>query len=243
MRTLRLRLLKVFAGVSIPAVLLAACMTLEPAPPPPGASIATAPALKAGNYWEYAVRDGYTGLPRGLYRYTVSRADAATITIDITHDGALVDSQIYTRDLKGLELPLRNIQRFHYSPPYPAYMFPLYPGEAWKTIVGSTDVGTGHTYRTHVHASVGGWRRVAVPAGEFDALEVRRYVWAGNVESFKLQEEIVESDLYSPAVGFPVVSQGSSSHLDTSRGSGKRGMPLRVRGDWLIAELVSYSVQ
>jgi hypothetical protein len=243
MRALPLWLLKVLAAVSSPAVLLAACMTMEAAPPPPGASVAPAPSLKAGNYWEYAVRDGYTGLPRGLYRYTVSRADAATITIDVTQDGALIDSQVYTQDLKGLELPLRNIQRFHYSPPYPAYRFPLYPGEAWKTIVSSTDVVTGRSYRTHVHASVGEWRRVQVPAGQFDALEVRRAVWAGNAESFRLQEEIIESDLYSPAVGFPVVSQGSSSHLDTSRGSGKRGMPLRVRGDWLIAELVRYSVQ
>jgi hypothetical protein len=93
----------------------------------------------------------------------------------------------------------------------------------------------------HVHANVGGWHRVRVPAGEFDALEVRRYVYAGNAEFFRLQEEIVQRDWYAPLVGYVAVSEGNSSHVDTSRSGGGRGRPLLVRGDWLIAELVRYS--
>jgi hypothetical protein len=240
MRRLLATLVKVLAAAAV--LLFNGCMTAEPLPPPPGARVAPAPSLNAGNYWEYAVRDGYTGLPRGIYRYSVSRADANGVTIDVTHDGARIDTQIYTPDLRGLEHPLRNLQRFRYSPPYPAYRFPLYPGEQWKSIVTSTDPVTGRSYQTHVHASVGPWTRIRVLAGDFDALEVRRYVYAGNAEFFRLQEEITESDWYAPAVGFPVISQGSSSHIDTSRG-GRRGVPLRIRGDWLIAELVRYSVQ
>ena len=240
MPALRMTVVNVLAAAAV--LLLSACMTAEPLPPQAGARSAPAPSLKVGNYWEYAVRDGYTGLPRGIYRYSVSRADASSVTIDVTHDGALIDAQIYTPDLKGLDLPLRNLPHYRYSPPYPAFMFPLYPGEQWKSIVTSTDPLIGQSYQTHVHASVGPWARIQVPAGQFDALEVRRYVYAGNVGAFKLQEEITESDWYAPDVRFPVISQGSSSHIDTSR-SGRRGVPLRVRGDWLIAELVRYSVQ
>lgn len=96
----------------------------------------------------------------------------------------------------------------------------------------------------HVHASVGGWRRIKVPAGEFDALEVRRTIYAGNAEFFNSQEEILETDWYAPSVRNFVVSEGTSSHVDTSRsGGGRDDPPLRVRGDWLVAELVRFSAQ
>jgi len=225
--------------------LIAGCATtVEPGRPPPGAATASAPTVKAGDYWEYAVRDGYTGLPRGLYRYTVSQSDAGRVVVDLTRDGERIDSYVYTADWNGLEHPLRNLQRFRYAPPYPAYAFPLYAGQQWRSVVSSTDPVTGKSYRTHVHANVVGWRRIKVPAGEFDALEVHRRVYAGNMEFFRLQEEIVETDWYAPAAGFAVASEGTSSHIDTSRGGGgRRDPPLRVRGDWLIAELVRYSAK
>ena len=224
------------------ACLTAACAMTDVNVPGTGGPPAAAPVAKQGAYWEYAVRDGYTGLPRGIYRYTVSRVDADRIVVDVTRDGERVDTEIYTPDWKGLEHPLRNIQRFRFSPPYPAYMFPLQPGQRWRSVVSSTDPVTGRSYRTHVHASVGGWRRIKVPAGEFDAIEVRREIYAGNAEFFRLQEEISEVEWFAPSVGHPVVAQGLSSHIDTSRSAGGRGdPPLRVRGEWLIAELVRHS--
>src|SRR4051794_23685908 len=100
MLRLRLRLLKVLAAAGVLGMMLVACTTVETSPPP-DAPVVAAPALKAGNYWEYAVRDGYTGLPHGIYRYTVSRADAGSVTIEVTRDDRLIDTQIYTPDLKG----------------------------------------------------------------------------------------------------------------------------------------------
>jgi hypothetical protein len=197
--------------------------------------------VKQGAFWEYSVRDAYTGLPRGIYRYTVSRADPDRVVVDVTRDGARVDTHVYAPGWQGLEHPLRNLQRFRYSPAYPAYAFPLYTGQSWRSVVSSTDPATGRSYRTHVHASVGGWRRIKVPAGEFDAIEVRRQVFAGNAEFFNSQEEITETDWYAPAIGQVIVSEGTSTHVDTSRSGGGRGRPLRVRGDWLIAELVRHS--
>ena len=233
-------------GVSRSASVLVLSLLLGCAAPdltqaPAAGPSAAAPAAKTGAYWEYAVRDGYTGLPRGTYRYTVSRVDTDRIVVDVTRDGERIDTEIYAPDWKGLEHPLRNIQRFRYSPPYPGYAFPLQPGQKWRTVVTSTDPATGKSYRTHVHASVGGWRRIKVPAGEFDAIEVRRRVYAGNAEFFLLQEEIEEDEWFAPSVGRAIAAEGMSSHLDTSRTVG-RGQPLRVRGDWLIAELVRHSL-
>jgi hypothetical protein len=221
--------------------LLAACASSPNVPPPPGTVTVSAPLLKAGQYWEYAVRDAYTGAARGVYRYTVARADSDRTLVDVTRDGERIDAHVYAPGWNGIEQPLTNLQRFHYDPPFPAYEFPLYPGKSWRRVVRASDPVTGRTYQVHVHANVGGWHRVRVPAGEFDALEVRRYVYAGNAEFFRLQEEIVQRDWYAPSVGYVAVSEGNSSHIDTSRSGGGRGRPLRVRGDWLIAELVRYS--
>ena len=233
---------RLFAVTLVACALLAGCAATEaPLPPPAGVATVPAPAVKPGAYWEYAVRDGYTGLPRGLHRYTVSRVLADRIEVEVTREGERIDTLIYTPGWNGLEHPLRNTQRFRYAPAYPAYAFPLYPGQRWRGVVSSTDPATGRSYQTHVHADVGGWRRIRVPAGEYDAIEVRRHVFAGNGEFFNTQEEIFETDWYAPAIGQVVVSQGASSHVDTSRGGGGRGRPLRVRGDWLIAELVRHS--
>ena len=226
------------------SALLSGCAsTSDMGAPPPASGQVAAPTVKEGEYWEYAVRDAYTGAARGLYRYTVSRADAQGVVVDVSRNGERIDTHLYTPQWGGLEHPLRNLQRLRFSPPYPAYAFPLYPGRSWRSVVTATDPATRKSYQTHVHATVRGWHRIKVPAGEFDALEVRRYVYAGNAEFFKLQEEIVETDWYAPSLGFVVASEGTSSHIDTSRSGGGRGRVLRVRGDWLVAELVAHSAR
>ena len=232
------------AGALACALLTGCAATPETsAPPSAGAATVPAPTIAQGAFWEYAVRDAYSGAPRGVYRYTASRVEGDRVIVDVTRDGERIDTQVHTRGWKGLEHVLRNTQRFRYAPPYPAYEFPLYPGQSWRSVVNATDTETGRSYRTHVHASVGGWRRIKVPAGEFDALEVKRRVYAGNAEFFNLQEEIVETEWYAPAVGRAVASEGTSSHVDTSRSGGGRGKPLIVRGEWLFAELVRHSAR
>jgi hypothetical protein len=220
---------------------IGACSTAPELPPPQGLASVPAPSPRQGQFWEYAVRDGYTGFARGLYRYTVARAEGDRIVVDVARDGERMDTYIYAPGWNGLEHPLTNLQRFRYDPAFPAFEFPLQAGKSWRRVVRATDPMTGRSYSVHIHASVSGWRRIRVPAGEFDALQVRRYVFAGNAEYFNLQEEIVQNDLYAPAVGFVAVTEGNSSHIDTSRSGGGRGRPLRVRGDWLIGELVRYS--
>lgn len=224
-------------------ILLAGCVSAPEVPPPAGMASVPPPVTRVGQYWEYAVRDGYTRAPMGLYRYTVSQVDANRVVVDVTRDGQRIDTHVYAPGWNGIEHPLTNMQRFRYEPPFPAFEFPLHPGQGWRRVVRATDPVTGKSYPVHVQASVSGWQRIKVPGGEFDALRVTRYVFAGNAEYFQLQEEIVQTDWYAPALGYVVMSEGSSSHIDTSRSGGGRGRPLRVRGDWLIAELTRYATQ
>jgi len=229
--------------LSLIAALVVGCAT-QPAYVPQNAPASVpAPSAKVGDYWEYAVRDGYTGIPRGTYRYQVSRVEADRIVVDLMHEGYLLETLVYGADWKGREHPLTNMQRFRYEPAYTAYPFPLEPGKTWRSVLNSTDVTSGKKYSTHIHGKVVGWERVSVPAGEFDALRIQRQVFAGNMEGFRTQEEITETDWYVPGVRRAVRTQTSSEHLDTARGGGDGGgmYPLLVRGDNLISELIGYS--
>ena len=224
------------------AATLAACAAQPTYTPADAPASTAAPQVKVGDFWEYAVRDGWTGLPRGIYRYEVTRADASGSHVRLTHDGRVLDTLIYAPGWNGRELPLTNTQRFRYEPIYPAYAFPLEPGKRWRTVLKSTDVATGRTYNTHVIAKVAGWERVRVPAGEFDALRIERSVFAGNMEGTRTQEEITEVDWYVPAVRRAVRTSADSLHFDTNGGGDEGGeYPQRIRGDYLIADLVRYS--
>jgi hypothetical protein len=227
------------AGVLACSLLVACASAPHYVPKDVPASVLPAQA-KVGDFWEYAVRDAYTGFSRGVYRYEVTRADADNVAIDVLHDNQRVDAFVYAPGWNAREMPLTNLQRFRFEPPFPAYAYPLEPGKSWYTVVNATDPATRKNYRVHIQAKVTGWERVRVGAGELDALRIQRYVYAGNAESFNLQEEITQTDWYAPAVRNIVRSEASSSHIDTSRSG--RGGPLRVRGDWLIAELTRYSL-
>ena len=225
------------------AALVHGCATPQSHVPQRAQGTVSTPVAKVGDYWEYAVRDGYTGIARGIYRYEVTAAGADRVVVSLTNDGRQLDTLVYAAGWNGRELPVTDLQRFRYEPSLPAYAFPLEPGKTWKAVLSSTDVATGKRYRTYVHGKVVGWERITVPAGAFDALKVQRQVFAGNMEGFRTQEEISETDWYVPSVRRAVLTQTSSQHFDSSRGGGDGGgeYPLLIRGDWLIGELVAYS--
>src|SRR5205085_4495065 len=67
-----------------------------------------APSPRTGESWEYAVRDAYSGAPRGLYRHQVVRADPQGIVVDVYRDGRRVDAYVFAPGWNPLEMPLTN---------------------------------------------------------------------------------------------------------------------------------------
>ncbi|HET7158612.1 MAG TPA: hypothetical protein VFI62_06430 [Burkholderiales bacterium] len=235
-------MLRLLAAVCV-VVLMSGCAVTSSYVPANAPASVGAPQVKAGDYWDYTVRDGYTGLPRGIYRYQVANADAERVVVQLIHEERLLDTLIYAPGWNGRELPLTNTQRFRYEPTYVAYPYPLTPGKTWYTVVRATDTQTGRQFNTHVKGKILGWERISVPAGQFDALKIQREVFAGNMQGFKTQEEISEIDWYVPSARRAVRTQAHSQHFDTSRGGSDGGgeYPERVRGDFLISELTAYS--
>ena len=219
-------------------LLLAACAAPLPQTPPAGQPAEVrAPSIAPGETLRYAVHDAYTGLARDPIEYRVTEVSGDTVMVD-ARQGNQAWTERYTRDWNWREHPMTNlVPDFRYQPAYAALPFPLAAGKSWRTYVNATDPRSGRVNRVRIDGDVLGWERVRVPAGDFDTLKVRRYVYAGNAEFFKTEERIVEYDWYAPSAGLVVRHEASSEHIDTSLNC--KSQCNLIRGDWLVMELAS----
>ncbi len=233
----------------------AACAGTPPGTPLQSSATATAPSVAAGDTWTYRVRDAYTGLERGDRHYRVTEAGNGRIQVAVSREGAAVETQVFDREWNWLKHPATHLQSFDYSPAYPAFSFPLAPGKTWSARLTATDPANGWRFPLTVDGTVLGWERIRVPAGEFDALKIRRVVFLEYLDPIRGRSEIVEHEWYAPAVKQSVRREATARYLSFLYGGGgsagflqvgsksKDGGPRFVRDDWLISELVSYSVR
>jgi len=221
-------------------LLVAGCATPLPQTPPAGLPAqVTAPDIRAGDDWQYALHDGYTRLPKGTLDYRVSAVQGDTVTVQLTHEGRQ-STQLYTRNGGWRERPMTNMQNFRYEPAYPALPFPLEAGKSWQAYVKAIDPATGQANRVRIDGKVLGWERVKVPAGEFDAILVRRTVYAGNDDTFRGEENISEYDWYAPKLGGIVKHASSSAYFDKRRSCDGIACDAWVKNDWNVLELTQH---
>lgn len=238
------------------ALLLGGCAAPLSQIPPPGISAAVpAPEIKVGDAWTYRVQDGFTRIQRGDQRHEVIEVGADRIRVagPVERSDGI---QIYDREWNWLKRPATNLQTFEYTPAYQAFAFPLAPGKRWRARVIATDPMDGRRFPVWIDGAVLGWERVKVPAGEFDALKIERWVYFEYWEhAVRGRSVIREYEWYAPAAKQSVRREASSEYWtylaggtshpgflkvrDKSNGGGPRYVP----DDWLIYELVSHSVR
>jgi hypothetical protein len=233
-------------------LLTAACGAPLSRTSPPGVPAEVSQSdLKVGDTWRYAVRDGFTSLPREPIDYRVTQVQGDTVTVEVQVRDR-VSTELYTRSGNWVRRPATNMQEFAYSPPYEALAFPLTPGKTWKSKSSATDPADGRSFPVRISATVLGWERIRVPAGEFDALKVRRHVlldyWQSKVKG---QCIIQEDEWYAPALGKIVKRETTSRYLDgrfvraddgivLTRDRGNDDGPRYIQDDWLVFELAGY---
>jgi hypothetical protein len=236
------------------ALACAACTTVPVGTPLESKATAAAPAVTPGDTWTYRVRDGFTGLERGTRTVRVTQLGQDRINATV-EEGGLQQVQIYDRNWNWLERPGTNLPYvFTYQPAYEALAFPLVPGKTWHGRLIATSVKDGRRFPVSVDGSVLGWEKVRVPAGEFDAIRVRRIVYFDYFEMMvRGQAQTIEQEWYAPEVKQLVRRETSGMYLSWIYGQRESpfvrttnddgGGPRMVPDDWLIAELVSYSVR
>ena len=204
---------------------------------------ATMPALAIDDSWTYRVRDAYTGLARPDQRLRVTGADSDRVRVAASRSDGPDETQIFDREWNWLSRPATNLPFFEYSPAYRALPFPLAAGKKWRAKATATDPRDGRRFPVWIDGVVQGWEKIKVPAGEFEALKIRRTVFIEYWEyTLRGRSEIVEYEWYAPAVKQAVRREDRSQHLSYLY-SDDDGGPTWQQDDWLIAELVSYSVR
>jgi len=237
------------------AIVSAACAPIPIGTPLSSNATATSPVLAVGDNWTYRVRDAYTGIERGTERYTVDQTSGGHVVLTVAPASGGEQTHVYDSQLNWLKRPATNLQEFSYSPAYPAYNFPLTPGKTWQTRLSATDPADGKSYPVRVDGRVVGWERVKVPAGEFDTLKIQRVVYFGYwVGAVRGNSQIIEYEWYAPAVKQSVRREAQSQYrnvlgaintgfvrVDVDDGSDDG--PRYIDEDWLVSELMSYSVR
>ncbi len=227
------------APVHRPLLLLALMAAAALAANPYQRASAAAPA--PGDTYVYRVIDGYNNEPRGQVSYRVDKSDGGRVFVSVVTERAgakLAATEIYTPDGNWLRHSIVNRDQavdYEFAQAYPAYALPLETGKQWSGRVNAVNPETGKTRSVRVDATVLGSERVRVPAGEFDAIKIRREIYAGDAEYQLRETTISEVDWYVPALGRSVRLATSSAYRDLARGPRNQV----VRGDWNIFELVS----
>ena len=210
-----------------------------------GPAVAAAASPAAGDTYTYRIFNGYNNEVRGQIRYRVDKIDADRIAVSVTTDtptAGAARTEVYTKEGNWLRHPVTNHDQpveYEFAQAYPAYVFPLDSGKSWSVRVNAIDPATGRRNSVRVDGEVLGSERISVPAGAFDTIKIRRYVYAGDWDGFRFETNITEIDWYAPALGRPVRSESNSGYLHPSRCG--RGACRPIRGDWNVMELVEAS--
>lgn len=123
---------------------------------------------------------------------------------------------------------------YEFASALPAIKPPFNAGQSWSARVNAVVKLGGESVQrsVRVDGTVLGTERLNVPAGEFDTVKIRRFIYPGDRELSKSETHIYEVDWYAPALGRSVRTETRSSWMEPC---GRR--LCEHRGDWFIYEL------
>lgn len=198
-------------------------------------------APAAANPLVYRVTNGYNNETVGHVRQELAppstpQGQVVNIAVDSPALG-LTRTEVYAGEGHWLRHTLDSHgvpTEYEFTPALPAIQAPFNAGQAWSTRVNAMVKLGGESLRrsVRVDGTVLGTERVRVPAGEFDTVKIRRFIYPGDQELSKTETHIYEIDWYAPALGRSVRTETRSKWLEPC---GRR--LCEHRGDWFIYEL------
>ena len=172
------------------------------------------PRVRAGDSWRFESINRLTGARFEETRTVLEVADATIVTRHASADPAGLPGRfVWTRDWNLLTRPALGSDPdagvWQWKPYYPHFRFPLREGarRTGSATVENAETGTRNLHRYATVVLPG--KRVAVPAGEFEALPVR---YEADVESDDGQQRLrwrtVETLYFAPRAGWFVRYEG-----------------------------------
>lgn len=192
-------------------------------------------ALMQGDEWAYDELNGYNREQQAEVRYVVQGLTPTSLRIEV--DGkplsALRGGQVETyAQAWAVERDTVYDQDNRYEPPLPVLPTLLEPGvrQFWESRV--TTGPKEPAKRWHVQLDVFPEERVQVPAGEFEALRIRRLIKFEHPDFFRTQSERTENLWYVPEVKRWVKREWRGQYMPKLRSR----HPM-LREDWIVWEL------
>src|SRR5262249_47163905 len=135
-----------------------------------------APAYRVGDRWEYHIRDGFRVPVEWDETHEVIAVGPSGIRVRVTARGETIHG---TREEEwpapGL-VSVRSIfdieTRHFYKTPLKRYDFPLVTGKTWTQWIDQHNDALDRDREVNHYVHVGGWKKIDVPAGSFDAIEL-----------------------------------------------------------------------
>ena len=222
------------AARMITPALAAAAFSLAPGAAFSGQSV--------GDAYVYRLVNGYNGQVRGHLENRVDKIDASGVTVTVTPDSPHAGSgvtKLFTKDGNWLRHPVESHGAkvmYKFSSAYPAYVYPLEPGQSWSVRIKASVAGDTKTRSVRIDGKVLQAERIRVPAGEFDTVKIRRLVYPGDPNYDQMETQIIEFEWYSPQLKRAVRIERRSEWIEPGRCG--INAPCDFRGDWDILELV-----
>lgn len=215
---------------------LAATLGLIVAQPALAADIAL-PVLQAGDTWTYRHIDGYNHLDLGTVSRSVASANAQNIRlVSRAADGTVVDELTLSGPGMIASGTLSPRAEGPLQPALQVTPYPLREGEKWTQHVVRSDARSKELRSMEIRGKVLGWETVKVPAGEFRALRIERWINLADYDAFRGPTWRWETEWYSPDVNGPVKVEVFEEYFDN-----RYAMPIAptpwTRGTF---ELISY---
>ena len=206
-----------------------------------GGPAADAPTFRVGDRWVYRAADGFRVALQWSETHVVTSVAPGAITVRITEagpdargertevwsaPGLLVSGAVFDEETRRFATPIK------------IYDFPLAPGERWNQWVENLNAATNKTGQINRYVTVGGWEKVATPAGTFDAIKLRVLMRLDDEEFWRGPTQCNYLIFYAPAIGAMVRAEKNAEYWEKSD---RRDGVGAITAQHAVLELESYS--
>jgi hypothetical protein len=226
--------------LALAAVLaVAGCAGLDS--PGTGGPAAEMPTFRVGDKWVYRASDGFRAPLTWNETHEVIAAAPGAITVRITEtgpDARGARTEVWATPGQLQTGPVFDDETRRFASPVKIYDFPMSPGQRWNQWVDNVNGATQKSGQINRYVTVGGWEKIATPAGTFDAIVLRVLMRLDDEEFWRWPTTCNYLVHYAPAVGAMVRAQKSAEYWE--KGDRRDGIGA-VQSQHATLELVAYT--
>jgi len=203
---------------------------------------AEAPAYRVGDRWVYHGDDGFRVKTVWEETHEVTAIGPEGVTVRITLTGPTTDitrTELWAAPGQVKVGAVYDNATRRFAVPLERYDFPLAAGKTWNQWVGNYNEFTKATGQINRWVRVGGWEKVATPAGTFDAIAMQVVMRLDDEEFWRWPTTCNYAVWYAPAAHAVVREERRAQYVE--KGGDARSGGGTIRTQFGVLELVAFT--